>query len=119
MTVTIYQYPKCSTCRKAIKWLDENGVDYRAVHIVEKTPSKTKLKKLWKASGLPLAKFFNTSGGSYREGGWTQKRKDGVSDAEILEALAADGMLIKRPILDAGETVLVGFKADAYAALFG
>ena len=87
------------------KWLDGKGVDYTSVHLVEKTPSKTKLKDLWKRSGLPVRKFFNTSGNSYRNGGFKAKLET-MNDSQAIAALAADGMLIKRPILDAGDSVL-------------
>ena len=100
--------------------LEEKGIDYESVHIVEKPPSKTALRKLWKKSGLPLKKLFNTSGGAYREGKWGDKLKSGeVSDAQALEALAANGMLIKRPLVDAGETGLVGFKVDQWEEALG
>jgi arsenate reductase len=118
MTITFYQYPGCSTCRKAAKWLDAAGVEARSVHLVEKTPSASKLKALWKTSGLPIRKFFNTSGNSYRNGGFKQKLET-MTDAQALAALADDGMLIKRPILDTGDAVLVGFKEPDWQAAAG
>ena len=105
----IYQYPKCSTCRKASKWLASKSLDFNSVNIVEGPPSVEELRGLWERSGLPLKKFFNTSGQSYRNGGFKEKLKAMTEEAS-LEALAADGKLIKRPILDAGKVVLVGFK---------
>jgi arsenate reductase len=120
MTVTrvrVYHYPNCSTCRKALAWLTKKRVAFDAVHIVERTPSAAELKRLWKKSGLPIKKWFNTSGGSYREGKWGEKLAAGLSDDAALSALAADGKLIKRPIVDAGDVVLVGFDEAAYAEL--
>jgi len=118
MAIDLYQYPKCGTCRKAIKWLDKNGVAYRSIDIVEMPPSKTKLKKIWKASGLPIAKMFNTSGQSYRQGGFKAKLAT-MSEAQALDALAADGKLIKRPLVDGGSFVLVGFKEEVYEERLG
>lgn len=110
---TLYQYPNCSTCRKAAKWLDANGIEVEAIHIVEQTPSKEELERLWDASGLDLKKFFNTSGGSYRALNLKETYTT-LSDDERLELLAADGMLIKRPILATDDAVLVGFKPTVY-----
>lgn len=118
MSITIYQYPNCGSCKKAIKWLDKHDVDYQSIHIVESTPSKDQLKDFWERSELPIKNFFNTSGGSYRSGNFKDKLPN-MSDDEKLDALAADGMLIKRPILDAGDAVLVGFKADKYEECLG
>jgi len=114
----VYQYAGCSTCRKALTWLKQHGVAYESVPIVEAPPSKAELKRVWKASGLPLKKLFNTSGQSYRQGGFKDKLAD-MSDDECLAALAADGKLIKRPLLVAGDRVLVGFDPEAYAATLG
>jgi arsenate reductase (glutaredoxin) len=112
----VYQYPKCGTCRKALKWLDAHGVDYQAIDIVEQPPSRAAVERLWKRSGLPLRKLFNTSGVSYREGEFG-KRLPSMSDAEALDALASDGKLIKRPLVDAESAVLVGFDEAAFAKL--
>lgn len=112
---TIYQYPSCSTCKKALRWLDDHGIAYEAVNIATNPPAIDVLRKLWSASGLPLKRFFNTSGQSYRNGGFSERLKT-MSDDEALAALAADGMLIKRPILQHGETVLVGFKDEDWTA---
>jgi len=117
MTVTVYQYPKCSTCRKALKWLDARGVDYHSVDIVESPPSKTALKRHWKTSALPIKRFFNTSGQSYRGGGFKDTLPT-MSDTAAIEALAADGKLIKRPLLVADDFVLVGFREEEYATRF-
>lgn len=113
MSLTVYQYPKCSTCRKALKWLDAQGIAYQAVDIVTAPPSATLLKKSFKQSGLPIKAFFNTSGESYRNGGF-KDRLPTLSEAEALEALAADGKLIKRPLALDGSVVLVGFDESAW-----
>jgi arsenate reductase len=113
--VHVYQYPKCSTCRNALKWLDQHGVAYEKTDLVATPPSLTALRDLHRRSGLPIGKLFNTSGESYRAGNFKAKLAT-MSDAEALAALAADGKLIKRPIVDAGSSVLVGFAAEAYAA---
>jgi arsenate reductase len=106
--LTVYQYPKCSTCRKALKWLDAQGIAYDSVHIVDSAPSAALLKKTFKRSQLPIKAFFNTSGESYREGGF-KDRLPTLSEAEALSALAADGKLIKRPLAISDDGVLVGF----------
>jgi arsenate reductase len=116
MATKVYHYPNCSTCRKALKWLDARGVAYDAVDIVKAPPKTTELQRALK-SGVPLKKLFNTSGLSYREGGWGQKLAE-VSEAQALAALAADGKLIKRPFVQTGERFLVGFDEAAYAATF-
>ena len=108
-----FQYPKCSTCKKAEKWLQSHQLDVDVVDIVDAPPTKAQLKKYWKSSGLPLQKLFNTSGQSYRNGNFKEKLKS-MSDDEALDALAADGKLIKRPILVNPERVLVGFKEADY-----
>ncbi|TSB48248.1 arsenate reductase family protein [Alkalicoccobacillus porphyridii] len=109
MSVTFYHYPKCGTCRKAKKWLEEHEVDVKAVHIVENPPQAATLKDLYQKSGLELKKFFNTSGQKYRELGLKDKLAT-MSEQEMLELLASDGMLIKRPITTDGQKVTVGFK---------
>lgn len=118
MTSTIYQYPKCGTCRKALKWLDASGVEIAKIDLVADPPSLETLRDLWQRSGLPIRKFFNTSGQSYRQGGFKEKLAT-MTDDEALAALAADGKLVKRPVLDTGGRVLVGFREDDYAELFG
>lgn len=117
MTVRVFCYARCGTCKKALKWLADQGVDHSVIPITEKPPSLTLLRKLFTRSGLPIRRFFNTSGGSYREGNWS-KRLATVSTDEALEALAADPMLIKRPLVDGGEFVLVGFDEKAWQAVF-
>ena len=102
-------YPKCSTCRKAKKWLDENNIEYESRHIIEDNPAASELREWWEISGLPLKRFFNTSGMKYRELKLKDKLPD-MSEDEQLDLLATDGMLVKRPVLVDGDTVLVGFK---------
>jgi arsenate reductase len=114
--VTFIEYPKCGTCRKARKWLAENDIEYESRHIVEDTPSKSELKSLYERSELPLKRFFNTSGNSYRKGNFKDRLPE-MSEDEALDELAADGMLIKRPILVTDDGILVGFKEDKYADL--
>jgi len=118
MSITVYQYPKCGTSRKALAWLDGQGIEYKSINLVEKPPSKAKLKDLWKRSGEPIRKLFNTSGESYRSGGFKEKLAT-MSESDALVALAADGKLIKRPIVDLGDKVLIGFKQEAYESAFG
>lgn len=102
-------YPKCSTCQKAKKWLDANDITYTERHIAEENPSYEELKDWHAKSGLPLKRFFNTSGMLYKE----MQLKDklpAMSEEEQLKLLATNGMLVKRPLLIDGHTVLVGFK---------
>lgn len=103
-------YPPCSTCKKALKWLDDNGIAYTARHIKEENPSFEELKHWYEISGLPLKRFFNTSGLLYK----SMELKDklpGMSEEEQLKLLASDGMLVKRPIIVTEDgKVLTGFK---------
>lgn len=103
------EYPKCSTCQKAKKWLDENNIEYVDRNIVTETPTKDELKKWIPKSGLDVIKFFNTSGMKYRELNIKEKIKD-MSEDEIYELLASDGMLIKRPLFISDTLILKGFK---------
>ena len=109
-SVLCIEYPKCTTCKKAKKWLDEHGIDYVDRHIVEENPTAEELAAWQQRSGLPLRRFFNTSGMKYRELGVKAKLDAGMSDEEAFELLATDGMLVKRPIVVTDDTVLVGFK---------
>ena len=112
-------YPKCSTCRKAQKWLDEHDVDYDIRDIKTDNPDLAELELWHQASGLPLKKFFNTSGQLYRSLE-LPKKLPGMSDAEQYALLASDGMLVKRPILITDDNkVLVGFKEDQWAETLG
>ena len=107
-------YPKCSTCQKAKKWLDEQNITYTERHIVEDNPSYDELKKWYRVSGLPLKKFFNTSGLLYKE----MQLKDklaAMSEEEQLALLATNGMLVKRPLIVDEEIVLIGFKEAEWA----
>lgn len=107
------EYPKCTTCKKAKKWLEENGVEFTDRHIVEDNPSKEELKEWYEKSGLPLKRFFNTSGVKYKE----MKLKDKLpemSEEEQVELLATDGMLVKRPLLIGETFVILGFKEQAW-----
>ena len=116
--IKVYCYSKCSTCNKALKWLDNNGIKYESLDIKEQHPDKNTVKELNAKSGLPLKKFFNTSGKLYREKELSKKLPD-MSDDEVLELLASDGMLVKRPLLVTDKTVIAGFKEDAWKeALF-
>lgn len=125
--IRVYQYPGCSTCKKALAWLSTREVVFASVDIVTSPPSASDLRAMWKASGLPLAAFFNTSGVSYRAGGF-KDRLPKMSDDEKLSALAADGKLIRRPVAvisaranlaQGADDVLVGFREDEYALRFG
>ena len=109
MKVLFVEYPKCSTCKKAGKWLQEHGVGYDDRHIVEQNPTAEELKEWHEKSGLPLKRFFNTSGQVYRNNGIKDKLP-GMSEKEQYALLATDGMLVKRPIVVGEDFVLVGFK---------
>ena len=111
MRVRYYGYNKCGTCRKAKKWLDEKGISYEDIAIVDEPPSKEELRVYWQESGLDLKKFFNTSGQSYRELGLKDKLKNMTED-EMLGLLASDGKLIKRPLIAGSGRVTVGFKEE-------
>lgn len=116
MNTLILYYDRCGTCRKALKWMDEKGYAYEKRPIKEKNPSREELEGWWKKSGLPLKRFFNTSGAAYRE----MKLKDTLpqmSEDEQLDLLASDGMLVKRPILITERGVFPGFKAEIWESL--
>ena len=106
-------YPKCSTCLKAKKWLDDNGIKYEERHIVEDNPKYEELKIWYKRSGLPLKKFFNTSGLVYKNEKIKEKLLT-MNEDEQLHLLATNGMLVKRPLLIDDENILVGFKEDEW-----
>ncbi len=118
MATRIYSYAGCSTCKKAIAWLKAHQIEASIEPIVDAPPSASELRSYWERSGLPLKKFFNTSGKSYREGGFSARLPE-MSEEAQLKALAADGKLIKRPLLVTDTEVLVGFKETAYADVFG
>ncbi|MBQ9058247.1 MAG: arsenate reductase family protein [Atopobiaceae bacterium] len=104
------EYPKCSTCKKAKKWLDEHGLSYIDRHIVEDNPSAAELLEWHELSGLEFKRFFNTSGKLYRELEVKAKLDAGMTQEEAFELLATNGMLVKRPIVVGRDFVLVGFK---------
>ena len=110
------EYPKCSTCIKDRKYLDQLGLEYTKRHIVDEKLNKEELLALYKKSGLPLKRFFNTSGLKYRELNLKDKLPT-MSENEQLKLLASDGMLVKRPIIETDDRVLVGFKANEYDSL--
>ena len=110
-------YPKCTTCKKARKWLEENGIEFEERDIKEENPSEEELREWHAASGLPLKRFFNTSGMLYRD----MQLKDklpGMSEDEMFRLLASDGLLVKRPIAVADGKVLVGFKQTEWEEAF-
>ena len=114
MAIKVIEYPKCTTCKKAIKWLQTEGIEIDKVHIVEQTPSFEELKGFYELSGLPLKKFFNTSGNKYKELGLKDKLAN-MSEEEQLKLLASDGMLIKRPIVTDGKKITLGFKESDFS----
>ena len=108
------EYPKCTTCKRAKSWLDEQGLEYTDRHIKEANPTLAELKDWYQLSGLPLKKFFNTSGVLYKQMQLKDKLPQ-LSEQEQLEFLASDGMLVKRPLLVLDDVVLVGFKPEQWA----
>ena len=116
MSVLFLEYPKCSTCKKAKAWLEGNGVAFDDRHIVENNPTAEELKAWWEKSGLPLKKFFNTSGLLYKE----MQLKDklpAMSEDEMIALLSTNGMLVKRPLIIGTDFVLVGFKEAEWEKL--
>ena len=112
--ITMLIYPKCSTCRNAVKWMEENQVPHQIRHIVEERLTATELQAIHEKSGLPIKRFFNTSGMKYRELGLACKI-DQMTDADCYELLATDGMLVKRPLVyNQNGTVTLGFRTDNY-----
>lgn len=111
MSLTVYQYAKCGTCRNALKWLKANhsDQDIKTIPIFDQPPSKEELRNLVQRSGLDIRKFFNTSGEVYKSMDLKDKLPQ-MSEEEMLELLASNGRLIKRPIVTNGERVTVGFK---------
>ena len=106
-------YPRCTTCQKARKWLEEQGLEFQERHIKEENPSREELSAWQEKSGLPLNRFFNTSGQLYRALGLKDKLA-AMSREEQLELLAGDGMLVKRPLLIGEDQVLVGFREQQW-----
>lgn len=107
MKVLVYR--KCSTCQKALKWLDAHGISFEERAIVEELPTYEELKEWYEKSGMPLKKFFNTSGNLYKQMNLKDKLKD-MSEEEQLKLLATDGMLVKRPLVVGTDFVLTGFR---------
>lgn len=118
MSILFLNYPKCTTCIKARKWLEENNIKFTSRHIVEENPTAEELKTFIKLSGLPTKKFFNTSGMLYREMNLKDKLTT-MSDDEMINLLATNGMLVKRPLIVGQNGVLVGFKAETWSEFFG
>jgi len=114
--VLFIHYPPCSTCQRARKWLDEHGVSYEPRHIKEENPSYEELRTWYSRSGLPLKRFFNTSGLLYKSLGLKEKLA-AMSEEEQLRLLASDGMLVKRPLLITEDKILVGFKEAEWETL--
>lgn len=110
------EYPKCSTCQKAKKWLEENKIEFEDRHIVEQTPTKEELKKWINQSGYPIKKFFNTSGLKYKELNLKEKLPT-LSEDKQIELLASNGMLIKRPLVITDTVILVGFRPKEWEIL--
>lgn len=117
MELTYYEYPKCTTCRKAVKWLEENEIKVKKVNIAETPPSEETLAEIVTASGLELKKFFNTSGKVYRELNLKDKLAS-MTDEEKIALLASDGMLIKRPIIFGNGKATVGFKEETFEEMW-
>lgn len=111
-------YPKCSTCKKARTWLDTHQIEYTQRHIVEQNPSYEELKEWHARSGLPLKRFFNTSGMRYKELGLKDKLPE-MSEEEQLRLLATDGMLVKRPLVVCDDQVLIGFREAQWSESLG
>lgn len=109
MSILFIEYPKCTTCKKAKKWLDDHGIAYEDRHIKEQNPTAEELAVWYQKSGLPVKRFVNTSGMLYREMNLKDKLPT-MTDEEILELLATDGMLVKRPLVIGDDVVLTGFK---------
>lgn len=107
-------YPKCGTCQKAAKWLKENNIDVTPRDITKDNPSEKELKEWIGKSGLPISKFFNTSGRIYKENNLKEVVKSG-SEKELISILASDGMVVKRPVVVSGDTVLVGFNEKEWS----
>lgn len=116
MKITVLCYAKCSTCQKALKWLDGQNVTYHVRPIKEENPSVEELRLWHKRSGLPLKKFFNTSGLKYKELN-LKNRLPAMTEEEMLELLASDGMLVKRPLLVTESTAFPGFREESWLTL--
>ena len=111
--IKFYQYSNCTTCKKAAKFLNEYGVSYEPIDIVQHTPTKKEFEDIIEKTGVEVNKLYNTHGAKYRELNLKDKLKD-MSDDEKLDLLASDGMLVKRPLAISGEKITLGFKEDQY-----
>lgn len=116
--INFYWYPKCSTCKKAKKWLDDHEINYQTIDMIEHVPTKFQLITWMDESNLPIRRYFNTSGQLYRASGLKDKL-DNMSKEECAEVLSQDGMMIRRPILAVDDSVTFGFKEEAYRNLLG
>ncbi|MBP5414597.1 MAG: arsenate reductase family protein [Lachnospiraceae bacterium] len=112
--IKVYCYQRCTTCQKALKWLDDNDIKYQLIDIKKDNPDEKTLRQLHAKSQLPLKKFFNTSGQLYREMQLSKKLAD-MSEDEMFKLLASDGMLVKRPLLVTDKKVLAGFKEEEWS----
>lgn len=116
MDVLLLEYPKCSTCKRAKRWLDERDVDYADRDIVADNPTADELTRWVETSGLPVRRFFNTSGRLYRELGVKARLDGGMTNEEAVQLLSTDGMLVKRPLLIVdGTPTIPGFREDAWS----
>ncbi|MFV0275318.1 MAG: arsenate reductase family protein [Bacilli bacterium] len=116
MEIIFLEYPKCTTCKKAKDFLTKNNIVFTQRHIVEDNPNKEELKKWIKFSGLPIKRFFNTSGIKYRKLNLKDKFEK-LSEENLLTILESDGMLVKRPLIISDKKIIVGFKPDEYEKL--
>lgn len=114
--IKVYCYSKCSTCKKALKWLDDRGVAYEKIDLKENNPGEAELREYHAKSGLPLKRFFNTSGMIYRDMELSKKLPS-MNDDEQFALLASDGLLVKRPLLVKDDTVLTGFREKEWEAI--
>ena len=116
MSILFVEYPKCSTCKKAEKWLREQGIDFESRHITEENPTAEELSRWHKKSGLGIKRFINTSGMKYRELGLKDKLAE-MSDEEVYALLATDGMLVKRPLLITEQGAFPGFREEEWESM--
>ena len=111
--IQVYCYSRCSTCKKALQWLDANGIEHQVIDIKNIHPDEATLRRYYTMSGLPLKRFFNTSGIQYREQELSKKLPE-MTEEEQLRLLASDGMLVKRPLLVGEDFVLTGFREEEW-----
>ena len=116
--ITVYCYSKCTTCKKALKWLDDRKIKYELKNIKTEHPDEKMLRELHRKSGLPLRRFFNTSGQLYRDMELSKKLPQ-MSEDEMFKLLASDGMMVKRPLLISVDAVMVGFREEEWSSLDG